>query len=143
MAQGDPHRDLLDRATAAIERMDQRAVLQAEAFDRHAEAFDRQAEAFDRQAEAFDRQERRLERVFSQMQEDRVAAQAREERMMRRFERSEQVFIEAISDIDANIQRNNERLEEMGAGLREIRDSIRAHTEAIFAVLDRLGPAPG
>jgi hypothetical protein len=63
--------------------------------------------------------------------------------MMRRFERSENAFIEAISNIDRNIQRNNERLDELGAGLREIRDSIRAHTEAIFAMLDRLGPAPG
>jgi hypothetical protein len=129
MAPADPHRDLLERATAAIERMDQSAVLQQASFDR--------------QAQAFDRQERTLEQLIDQMRKDRAAAQAREERMMRRFERSGNVFIEAISDVDKNIQRNNERLDELGAGLREIRDSIRAHTEAIFAMLDRLGPAPG
>lgn len=129
MAQGDPHRDLLERATAAIERMDRQAALQQASFDR--------------QAQAFDRHERTLEQLVMEMREDRVAAEAREERMMRRFERSENVFINAISDIDKNIQRNNERLDELGAGLREIRDSIRAHTKAIFAMLDRLGPAPG
>ena len=94
-------------------------------------------------AQAFDRREWTLERLITEMRADRAAAQAHEEQMMRRFERSEKSFIGAISDIRSNIQRSTARLEDIGAGLREVRDSIRADTEAIFARIADLGPAPG
>jgi len=41
-----------------------------------------------------------------------------------------------MSDIDQNIQRNNARLDEMGHW-------IRANTDAVLAVLDKLNDAPG
>jgi glutamine amidotransferase PdxT len=100
----DRHRDLLDRATAALEGIEATVARQAESFDRQAEAFDRQAESH--------------------------------ERMMHRIERSEATFVRAIGDIDISLQRNTERLEDMG-------DAIRADTRAVLSVLDRLGPATG
>lgn len=112
---GDAHRDLLDRATAAIERIDR---------------------TLERQEKAFERQEASHDRLMQRLEEDRVEGRARHEQMMRRFERSEQVFIEAISDIDASLKRNTERLDEMGQW-------IRANTQAVLSVLDRLGPATG
>jgi hypothetical protein len=114
----DVHAKLLERATAALERIDRTFERQSGAFDRQAEAFDRHAEAFDRHAEAFVRQA------------------AAFDRLTRRIERSENLFIQAISDIDASIQRSVERLDDMG-------DSIRANTQAVLSMLDRLGPAPG
>jgi septal ring factor EnvC (AmiA/AmiB activator) len=108
---GEPHRDLLERATSALEAIERTS-------DRQVEAFERQADAFERQAKAFARQEKSFER------------------MMRRFERSENVFIAAISDMDVSIQRNTERIDDMG-------EAIRADTRAVLSMLDRLGPAPG
>ena len=93
----DPHAELLERATIALERIDR--------------TFERQADAFDRQAYSL-------------------------ERLGRRIERSENLFIRAISEIDASLQRNTERLDDMA-------DAIRANTKAVLSALDRLGPAPG
>ena len=118
MTAGGEHRDLLERATAALERIDATFARQAGAFDRQAAAFDRQAEAFDRQAEAFDRQGES------------------HERMMLRMERSEEIFVEAMSEIGLGLKRNTERLDDMA-------DEIRAGTRAVLSMLDRLGPATG
>lgn len=104
----DPHRVLLDRATAALERIDG---------------------TFAQQSQAFDRMER-------ESREYRAQASARQEQLMRRFERSENLFIKAISDIDLSLQRNAARLDDMG-------EAIRADRQAVLSVLDRLGPAPG
>lgn len=108
---GDAHRDLLDRATAALEGIERTIARQAESFERQNESFDRMTARFDRQNEAFDR-------------------------MTRRWELSENLFLAAISEISASVQRNTERLDDMG-------EAIRANTRAVLSVLDRLGPAPG
>ena len=73
---------------------------------------------FDRQAAAFDRQAET------------------HERMMHRMDRRDDTLVEAIGDIDLSLKRNTERLEDMG-------DAIRANTQAVLAMLDRLGPATG
>lgn len=129
MAKPDDHRDLLDRATAALERIDATVARQAESFDRQAESFDRQAESFDR--------------LVSRLEADRVESRAHHERMMRRMDRSEAILVEAIGDIDLSLQRNTDRLEQMGAAIRDIRDTVQANTQAVLSVLDRLGPATG
>jgi hypothetical protein len=114
----DRHQDLLDRATVALEGINATFDRQAETFDRQAASFDRQAEAFDRQAASFGRH-----------------AESHE-LMMRRMDRRDDVLIEAISEIGLSLQRNTERLEDMG-------EAIRANTQAVLSVLDRLGPATG
>ena len=119
MTDPDPQRDLLERATAALEGIDRTVASQGKAFERQAVAFDRQAESF--------------EKMMRRMDEDRAEARAHHERMIRRMERSETIFVEAIGDIDQSIQRNTDRLEDM-------RESIRANTQAILSVLDRLEP---
>lgn len=58
---------------------------------------------------------------------------------------SERVFIAAFNDIEASLERSNERADtanrEHIEAVRDMRDSIRANTEAVLSVLDRLGPA--
>lgn len=57
------------------------------------------------------------------------------------------MFIAAFDDIEASLERANERADanarETAAAIRGGRESIRAHTEALLAVLDRFGPATG
>lgn len=85
----------------------------------------------------------RIDQLVTDMRRDFAAAEARAERRMQQVERSEKAFIAAIGAIRANIQRSTERLDEAGEGLRAVRDSIRADTESVYAMLDRLGPARG
>jgi hypothetical protein len=87
-------------------------------------------------------EEKAFERLVGQMdaREARSEARHREllerhEALMRRIERGERIFIAALSDIDASIQRSVERLDDMA-------DGIRTNTAAILSVLDRLGPGP-
>ena len=88
------------------------------ALERIDATFERQAASFDRQSDAFDRQ-----------------AESHE-RMMHRMERRDDMFMEAISEVGLSLQRNTDRLEDMA-------DTIRANTQAVLSVLDRLGPAAG
>ena len=107
----DPQQGLLERATVALEGVERTFERQAKSFDRQQQSFERQQQSFERMQESF-------------------------ERTIRRSERSENAFIVAISDIAANIQRNTDRLDDMG-------EAIRANTQAVLSMLDRLGPAPG
>jgi hypothetical protein len=107
-----PERELLERATRAIERQEKTSA----------------------------RQEKAFQRLMRRMDERDALAEARHqelleghERLMRRLERSERVFISALTDIDASIQRSVARLDDMG-------DAIRANTRAVLSVLDQLGP---
>ena len=109
-----PERELLERATRAIERQEKTSA----------------------------RHEKALERLMRHMDERDALSEARHqelleghEGLMRRFERSERIFISALTDIDASIQRSIERLDDMA-------DAIRANTRAVLSVLDRLGPGP-
>ncbi|MGH2985701.1 MAG: hypothetical protein ACRDLO_03305 [Solirubrobacterales bacterium] len=52
---------------------------------------------------------------------------------MERQVRGERIFVEAITDIDQSIQRNTDRLDDMG-------EAIRANTRAVLSVLDRIEP---
>ena len=56
--------------------------------------------------------------------------------MMLRMERSEAIFVEAMSEIGLGLKRNTERLDDMAG-------AIRANTRAVLSALDRLGPATG
>jgi anion-transporting ArsA/GET3 family ATPase len=56
------------------------------------------------------------------------------ERLLERSRASERIFIVAMTEIDASLKRNTERLDDMG-------EAIRANTRAVLSVLDRLGRA--
>jgi hypothetical protein len=119
----DPHRDLLERATVALERQER--------------TFERQARAFERQEQAFDRHDKAIERLFRKMDERDARSEAREERLMERWERSEKLFVSAIADIS---HETTSQLQQMSARLDDIGDAIRANTQAVLSVLDRLDP---
>ena len=86
------------------------------ALERIDATVDRQAAAFDRQAESH-------------------------ERMMRRMERSEKLIVRTLGDIDISIQRSTDRLDRLGETIDDIRADVQAHTKAVLAIIDRLGPA--
>jgi len=108
-------RDLLERATTALER---------------------QEAAFERQEAAFERQAATLEGLARDMAEARAAAREGHRQLLERSQRSESHFIAAMSEIQQGLERNTQRLEDMG-------DQIRANTRAVLAVLDRLEPRAG
>jgi hypothetical protein len=110
-------RELLGRATEAIERIDLTLA---------------------RQEEAFERQQKAFERMMRRWDENDARAELRHRQLLERQERSERIFIEAMSDIDASIQRNTDRLDTMGAAIDDTRDAIQANTRAVLSVLDRL-----
>lgn len=123
MSARDPHRDLLERATVALERQ--------------GEAFERQEKAFERQEAAFERHDRSIERLFRKMDERDARSEAREERLMARWERSEKLFVSAIAEMSREI---TAELQQMSARLDDMGDAIRANTQAVLSVLDRLDP---
>jgi hypothetical protein len=111
----DSVRSLLDRATAALER-------QTVAFDRHEVAL----------ADLF----RRMD-VRDALATERHEVLMREHRrLLDRFARSEDRVVEALGDLHLEASRNTDRLDDM-------RESIRANTQAVLSVLNRLGPATG
>jgi hypothetical protein len=63
-------------------------------------------------------------------------AEARHRALLERQQRSERLFVSALSEINKSMQRNNERLDDMG-------EAIRANTRAVLSVLDRLEPRSG
>jgi hypothetical protein len=111
----DADRYLLDRATAALERVDGTLKRQTAVFT---DLFRRMDE---RDALAAERHE-------ALMREHR--------RVLDRFARSEDRVVEALGDLHLEINRNTERLEDM-------KEAIRTNTQAVLSALDRLGPAPG
>jgi len=52
------------------------------------------------------------------------------------LERSEDRVVEALGDLHLEVARNTARLDDM-------REGIRANTQAVLSMLDRLGPAHG
>lgn len=74
-------------------------------------------------------------------------AEERHRELIERGKTSERVFIAAFSEIEVRLERGGERAEAAGRELietlRDMRGSIRANTEAVLSVLDRLGPAAG
>lgn len=123
MAGRDPHRDLLERATTALER--QEIALQ------------RQEKAFERQERAMAKMFRRMDQRDARAEEREKRAQARHIQLTRRWERSEKLFVAAISDITAETTRE---LRKIGERLDDMGDEIRANTRAVLSVLDRLDP---
>jgi hypothetical protein len=113
MADG-PERDLLERATVALERQET--------------AFERQEKSLEQLMRRMDERDARSEAMFRELLD-------RGGRAARRAERSERIFVAALSGIDASMQRSVERLDEMG-------DAIRANTRAVLSVLDRLEAGP-
>jgi hypothetical protein len=118
----DAHRDLLDRATVAVEGIDR---------------------TLDRQTAAFDRHQITLEDLFRRMDDREALAAERHEMLVRehrrlldRFARSEDRVVEALGDLHIEALRNTDRLDDM-------KEAIRADTQGVLSVLDRLGPAPG
>lgn len=115
----DPYRDLAERTTAAIERMDARW----EAMNERWESMDERWEEHVRVLEGHSRTiERNTESI---------------ERLMRRQDRSEQLFISTIADLERSHHEWSERLANR---LDDMGDAIRANTQAVLSVLDRLEP---
>ncbi|MGH2954292.1 MAG: hypothetical protein ACRDK9_09795 [Solirubrobacterales bacterium] len=113
---------MLERATVAIEGID--ATLQRQDASLN-ELFARMDE---RDARADERDALAAERHEALMREHRG--------LLDRFARSEDRVVDALGEMSVTIQRNVERLDDM-------RHEIKANTQAVLAVLDRLGPAPG
>ena len=112
---GNIDRGLLERATVALER-------QEKAFDRHQTALEDLFRRMDeRDAHSFERHE-------ALMREHR--------RLLDRFAGSEDRVVEALGDLHLEVARNTARLDDMKEG-------IRANTQAVLSMLDRLGPARG
>ncbi len=63
-------------------------------------------------------------------------AEERPRNLLERQERSERLFVAALSDVDTSIQRNTARLDDMA-------DAIRANTRAVVTVLNGLEPRSG
>lgn len=93
----------------------------------------RQEKAFERHDQALERHDRSIERLFRKMDERDARSEAREERLMRRWERSENLFVSAFSEMSGEHEQMLARLDDMG-------DAIRANTQAVLSVLDRLEP---
>jgi hypothetical protein len=103
-------RELLGRATKAIERIDV----------------------------TLERQERAFERMMRRWDENDERAELRHRELLERQQRSEQIFVAAMRDIRSSIQHNTARLDAMGAAIDDTRDAIQASTRAVLSVLDRL-----
>ena len=120
---------------------------QAAAFDRHEDSFaelfrgtdERDAATAERDAE---RGRRDAERDRRDAEQDRIAAERHEasmnehRRVLDRFARSEDRVVEALGDMHLEVARNTSRIDDMGA-------AIRANTQAVLSMLDRMGPATG
>ena len=76
------------------------------------------------------------QRLIRRWEQSDARAEERHRKLLERQERSERVFVSALGDIDASIQRNTERLDDMG-------DAIRANTRAVLTVLNGLEPRSG
>ncbi|MGH2989115.1 MAG: hypothetical protein ACRDMA_04515 [Solirubrobacterales bacterium] len=63
-------------------------------------------------------------------------AEERHRNLLERQERSERLFVAALSDVATSIQRNTARLDDMA-------DAIRANTRAVVTVLNGLEPRSG
>ncbi len=100
-----------------------------ERSDRHAAVLDRHAAERERLLD-----ERAAER--ERLLDERAAE--RERLLIERMERSEQHFIDALAENTAEISRLAAGHAGMLASLAEIRESIRANTQAVLSVLDRL-----
>jgi len=92
---------------------------------------------------ALERHEKALEDLFRRMDERDAHAFERHEALMRghrrlldRFAASEDRVVEALGDLHLEVARNTARLDDM-------REGIRANTQAVLSMLDRLGPAHG
>jgi hypothetical protein len=155
----DAHRDLLERATVALERQERSYTEMIRRWERHeAEAQERQKLLLERHErhEAEAREQHRLllerhERHEAEAREQHARllerhehheAEAREhhERLLQRIERGEHIFVAALSEINVSLGRNTQRLDEMGERIRDMGEAIRADTQAVLTVLDRLEP---
>lgn len=132
----DSNRELLDRLTVAVEGIEATLARQEAAFEHQAAHAARQEAHAARQDESAARQEAAFAKLMERWDESDARAQEHHRRLLERSDRESRIFIDALSDIDRNIQRNNDRLDEMGY-------AIRADTQAVLSVLDRLDPPPG
>ncbi|MGH2952910.1 MAG: hypothetical protein ACRDK9_02665 [Solirubrobacterales bacterium] len=82
------------------------------------------------------RAEERHRALMERHEELKREGAERHRALMERHRRGERIFVEAFGDIDASIQRNTYRLDDMG-------EAIRADTRAVLSVLDRLEPPSG
>jgi hypothetical protein len=78
-------------------------------------------------------QRRAFTAITDRLESSDARAAERHRALMERQLRGERIFVEAIGDIDQSIQRNTDRLDDMG-------EAIRANTRAVLSVLDRIEP---
>lgn len=71
--------------------------------------------------------------------EERLAEE-RHRALLGRGKASERVFVATLTDIDRSIQANIELMGEMKDRLDDMGETIRANTQAVLSVLDRLDP---
>ena len=88
----------------------------------------------------FDEMHRRLDARIEEMNR---RGENRHGQLLERSRASERIFIEAMTDIDQSIKRSNERMSAHMLAIRDMPESIRADTQAVLLLLDRLGPAQG
>jgi len=143
----NPHRDLLDRATRAVEGIEATINRQEAAFNRHERSIEslfrrmdqRDAAAAKRDAAAAKRDaaaDRRHEALTTTLATRHESLMAEHQRVLDRFARSENRVVEALGDLHLEVARNTARIDDSAA-------AIRANTQAVLSVLDRLGPAGG
>jgi hypothetical protein len=126
-------REAVERLLRQFDEQDARMEARhQELLKRHRELSEGHRELLHRNRELGEGQ-RELLKSHRELRESHRELRRHQEKMMRRFERSEGIFIAALSDIEASMQRSIERLDDMG-------DAIRADTRAVLSVLDRLGP---
>ena len=91
------------------------------------------------------RAEERHEFLLRQWHKSMALERARHQELIGRGKASERVFISAFDEIVARLERSDQRADaasrEHVDAIRDMRASIRANTEAVLSVLDRLGPA--
>jgi hypothetical protein len=96
-----------------------------------------------------------FERLLERIDESERRAEERHRELIARGRASDRVVLAAFNDLHEEIERGMERADERARELsrelsrefrdsqQDIRDAIRANTQAVLSVLDRLGPAPG
>ena len=85
--------------------------------------------------------------IVEQLDEMNRRAEERHRELIARGRASERVMLAEFNELHERVERGevqaDARFRESLDALRDMRDSIRANTEAVLAVLDRLGTAPG
>lgn len=123
------------------EKIDAELRLTRAAFDRNGQAFERNAQAFERMMVSFDR----FERAFDENQVFMRDMHRRHEIVTQQMIQGHQEFMQKLNQSTEQASKESARktdkiLAELEGGREEWREELRAHREALFALIDRLPP---